>query len=475
MTFLNGLLGLSDNIVVTLAAFLFVLTIVVFIHEMGHFLAARWCGVGVETFSIGFGRVITSFHDRHGTRWQIAWIPLGGYVQFIDDVNAASVPTREAIEAMTPEERERSFHAKPLWQRAFVVAAGPLANFILAIVIYAGLFASVGQRTSPAVVDSISPGSAAALAGIDIGDRILTIDGSRISNFKDVQRIVAVSADQPLRIVVERAGKQLELEATPKRTETKQRLLGIKREVGAVQRFFWVITKHFSEPVVDAVLPGSAAAEAGLRPGDRIMKINGKATPSLGEVDRLVADAADQPLAIEVDRGGQTVTLSASPKREGIVERGSQRALLGLGSRTSELVHHGLPSAVKEAVKESWSIGGTTLTYLGRMLRLKESPDQLSGSIAIANIAADMARMGWVPIISIIAFLSVSIGLLNLFPVPMLDGGHLLFYGFEALLGRPLSERTQEIGFRIGFAMVIMLMVFTTLNDIQIFRPKDYV
>lgn len=377
MQTINALLGHGGSLAVTIAAFLFVLTIVVFFHELGHFLAARWCGVSIQAFSIGFGREIFGFNDKHGTRWRFAWIPLGGYVKFMDDENAASVPSQDALRNMTAEERAGSFHGKSLPQKAFIVAAGPLANFILAIVIFTGLFAIVGQRFTAPLVDEIAVGSAAAEAGFKVGDRIVEIDGSAIETFGDMQRIVGTSADQKLQIVVDRNGDRVTLTAVPKRDESVDRfgnkirrgLLGVKRTAGNAQD--WEVKRY-------------------------------------------------NPIA-----------------------------------------------AVGQATKETWFIVTTTLSYLKNIIIGRESADQLSGPIGIAKVSGQMASLGLTALIHLCAVLSVSIGLLNLFPVPMLDGGHLMFYAIEAVRQRPLSERTQEIGFRIGLALVLMLMVFATRNDLR--------
>ena len=377
MQAINTMLGLGGSLAFTIAAFIFVLTIVVFFHELGHFLAARWCGIKVQAFSIGFGKEIFGFNDKHGTRWRFAWIPLGGYVKFMDDDNAASVPSPESIRKMTPEQRADSFHAKPLAQKAFVVAAGPIANFLLAIVIFTGLFSIVGHRFTAALVDEIAVGSAAEEAGFKVGDRIIEIDGATIETFGDMQRIVGISADQKLLIVVDRQGQRVTLTATPKRDETVDRfgnklrrgLLGVKRTAGNAKD--WELKRY-------------------------------------------------NPIA-----------------------------------------------AVGQATKETWFIVTTTMSYLKNIVVGKESADQLSGPIGIAKVSGQMASLGWTALIHLCAVLSVSIGLLNLFPVPMLDGGHLLFYGIEAIRQRPLSERTQEIGFRIGLALVLMLMVFATRNDLR--------
>ncbi len=373
---MESLFGLSEQSLLMVPAFLFVLTVVVFFHELGHFLVARWCGVGVKAFSIGFGREIFGWTDSHGTRWKIAWIPLGGYVKFMDDENAASVPDREALERMTPEQRATSFHGKPLWQRAAVVAAGPIANFILAIVIFALLFTFIGQRNTPAIVDEVSPGSVAERAGFQAGDLIVAIDGREVRSFSAVQRTVFTSGGSPLRFTVRRAGRELNIDATPEYQETTDKLgnktrhlaLGIKRTASADQ---WVLERH--DPV----------------------------------------------------------------------------------------------TALGMAVRETYSQIELTLKFIARLVVGKESSEQLAGPIGIAVFAGQAASLGFISLITLTAALSIGIGLINLFPIPMLDGGHLLFYAIEAIRGRALSERTQEIGFRIGLTLVLMLMIFSVWNDVN--------
>ena len=358
----------------TLLGFLFVLTVVVFFHELGHFLVARWCGVGVKTFSIGFGPEIVGFNDRHGTRWKLSWIPLGGYVQFIDDENAASA-RHKSLDELTPAERAASFQNKPLAARAAVVAAGPIANFILAIAIFWAIFALFGERITPAKVDSVNPGSAAERAGFKPGDIVISIDGQKIESFSEMQRIVATSADRPLQFEVARGGATIDLTATPERKE---------------------VTDYF----------------------------------------------------------GNTV-------RQGLL--GIQR------SNTPEdftLKRHDPLTAFGLAVKECYFIVTQSLAYLWGVVTGRESADQLGGPIRIAQVSGQVASVSFIALVNLVAVLSVSIGLLNLFPIPMLDGGHLLYYSIEAIRGRPLSETTQEIGFRIGLALILMLMIFATWNDL---------
>jgi regulator of sigma E protease len=367
--------GAAGSLLGYLIPFLIVLTVVVFIHELGHFLVGRWCGVGVNAFSIGFGPELVGFTDRHGTRWKLSAIPLGGYVKFAGDVNGASVPDAASLAQMSPAERAVSFHHKTVLQRAAVVAAGPIANFLLAIAIFAGITYVNGRQILAPRVDVVQAGSAAERAGFKPGDLVLSINGRSISSFTDMQRIVSASADDELSIAIDRDGREMTLTAVPdlKETETpfgKQRI--------------------------------------GL-------------------------------LGLQASRGPDDL----------------------------KLVKYGLLESIRLGAMETWYVVERTFTYIGRLVVGRESADQLSGPIRIAQVSGQVATLGGTAgLVSLVAVLSVSIGLINLFPIPLLDGGHLLFYGIEALRGRPLSDRAQEIGFRIGLAIVVMLMLFATWNDI---------
>jgi len=373
--FMGGLSAFGGSLAGYIVPFLFVLTIVVFFHELGHFLVARWCGIKVLTFSIGFGPELAGFNDRYGTRWKLSAIPLGGYVKFFGDDNEASAPNPEAIAGMSEAERKLSFAGQKVAPRAAVVVAGPLANFVLAIVIFAAIFMTVGKQTTTARVDTVQPNSAAAAAGFQPGDLVLSIDGSKIDSFSEMQRIVSVSAGETLTIEVERGGAPVTLRATPQLRE-------LKDNFGNVQRL------------------GVLGISRSMAPGD----IHSR---KMGPLEAVVAGA-----------------------------------------------------------QETWFLVDRTLSYIGGIFTGREAADQLGGPIRIAQVSSQVASAGFVALIHLTAVLSVSIGLLNLFPIPMLDGGHLLFYGIEALRGRPLSERAQELGLRIGLAIVVMLMIFATFNDI---------
>jgi regulator of sigma E protease len=373
--FLHSFNTLSHGLIGYVIPFLFVLTIVVFFHELGHFLIARWAGVKVLTFSLGFGPELAGFNDRHGTRWKISAIPLGGYVKFFGDDSEASTPSTETLEKMSAEERAGSFHHKKVGPRAAIVAAGPIANFLLAIVIFTCLFTFFGKPSTTARVDKIEANSAAAAAGFQVGDVVTSIDGKQIGSFSDMQRIVGVRAGEQLNFVVKRGDATVQLKGTPELREVKD---------------------------------------------------------AFGNMHRL---------------GVLGITRATAP-----------------GDVVTERVNPG--TALWLGVKETWFVVERTFAYIGGVFSGREAADQVGGPLRIAQISGQVATIGLAALIHLAAVLSISIGLLNLFPVPLLDGGHLLFYAVEAVRGRPLSERAQEMGFRIGLALVLMLMVFATYNDI---------
>jgi regulator of sigma E protease len=462
----HALVELLQWIPMGLPAFLFVISIVVFFHELGHFGVARACGVAVETFSIGFGPAIFGWTDKKGTYWKVSWVPLGGYVKFAGDADAASTPDREKIAAMSAEERAHLFQEKPLWQRAAVVAAGPVANFVLAIVIFAGTYMLVGQQMLRPVVGSVTPHSAAAAAGIKPGDKIRTIGGAQISSFSDVQSIASINAGEPLKIMVVRAGKPLTLTATPKLEAVTDRF-GNKEKVGSLG-----IGPRLT-PVVGAVTPGSAAEAAGLKPGDTITAIDNVPINDFSDLQKAVAGNAGKPLTLAILRDGKTLSVIATPrmgKARDFAGHERQQGVLGIASAISgsevEIVHYGLFAAVGEATSQTWFVVHSTMTYLWRMVAGQADASQLSGVVGIARVSGQVATIGILALINLAALISVSIGLVNLFPVPILDGGHLLYYGFEAVLGRPLGARAQDVGFRVGLAVMLGLMVLATWNDL---------
>lgn len=359
------------EIALVVLAFIFVLSVIVFVHELGHFLVARWCGVAVSAFSIGFGKEMVGFTDRHGTRWMIAWLPLGGYVKFMDDSDPASGQAKP-VEEMTPEQRAGAFHLKPVWQRAAVVAAGPIANFIFAIVVFAFMFWAMGVRTTAPRVDQVQKDTPAAAAGIKSGDVIREINGTPIHSFNMVQRIIGTSSGDPVKIVIKRGEEFLTLTLTPVMREMDDGLGG-----------------KMTRPVIGII-------------------------------------RAAQP--------ENYVT-----KWPGPVE------------------------ALGRGVKETGFVITSTLGFIRDVFRGRQDAAQIGGLPHVAEATRRIVDVGIDKLPYLIAALSVSIGLINLFPIPLLDGGHLMFYAVEALRRRPLSEQTQEFAFRIGFAVVIALMLYANL------------
>ncbi|HKS64165.1 MAG TPA: RIP metalloprotease RseP [Xanthobacteraceae bacterium] len=447
--------------------FIFALSVVVFFHELGHFLVARWCGVRVLVFSIGFGPELIGFDDRHGTRWKISAIPLGGYVKFFGDDNAASVPDQETIGRMTEAERRDSFFHKPVAARAAIVAAGPIANFILAILIFGALAFFMGRQVTVPRIDAVTPGSAAAAAGFKPGDVILSADGKTVDGFGDVQRIAAFNAGHPLAFVVDRGGERVTLTATPQERSERDRFGNLQR-LGVLD-----ISGPIMPARIAAVLPGSAAAAAGFQPEDRVRKIDGKPVNTFLDLREVVAANPERELEFEIERGGGTVVLRGTPSvhmekdASGATQRIGQLGISGgYDPADTRFIQYGVLGALKSGVSESWFVVDDTIGYLVKIIRGRASADQLGGPIRIAQVAGQVATSGFTPILRFVALISVSIGLLNLFPIPLLDGGHLLFYAIEAVRGRPLSDRAQEYGFRFGLAVVLLLMLFATYNDL---------
>lgn len=357
-----------------LIPFLVVLTVIVFVHEMGHYLVARWNGVAIQTFSIGFGRELFGWNDRHGTRWRVSAIPLGGYVRFVGDMNPASVPDPEAAELVDPVLAPRLFINKSVWQRIAIVAAGPIANVLLTFLILYALLLGYGRYTIPPVIGEVLPGSVAAAAGFEPGDEILSVDGYQVRGFEDFQRYVATSPARQVVVDLERDGARRTLMLTPEAV---------------------TIQDNFGNP-------------------QRIGRIGVSRDVEQGDI-RLY-----RPNPVE---------------------------------------------AVGMTFEDIRFIVQRTAAFLGDFFVGRGDVEQLGGPIKVAKVSGEVATLGVVALINLMALLSLNIGIFNLLPIPMLDGGHLLYYVIEAVRGRPLSMRVQEIGFRFGFALVLALMVFTLFND----------
>jgi regulator of sigma E protease len=449
-----------DKTVIVLA-FLLVLGVVVFVHELGHFLVARWCGVTVTTFSVGFGRELWGYDDRHGTHWRIAAIPLGGYVKFLDDENAASQPS-SAEPGQTPEVLEGAFHTKPVWQRAAVVVAGPLANFILAAVLYSLINMTVGVRTVSARIDQVLEGKPAAVAGLKAGDVITNIDGWDIEGLGDVVRLVGTSAGRTLAIEVERDGDRLTFQVTPDIHERHD-------DLGVNIRYGDIGIRRTIPARVGGVLPDMPAAAAGFQSGDLILAIDGRAVASFEDIVEIVGGSAGKTLRFSIDRGGKQLELSVVPALlpapKGAA-KGAGGPKIGISPARPVPQSVGLFESVRLGIRETYSNLAQTLSGLADIVMQRQSADQVGGPILMAEVTARVLDLGLEPLLRWTALISANIGFLNLLPIPVLDGGHLLFYAVEAIRRRPLSRRVQEVGFQIGLALVLMLVVFVNLNDL---------
>ncbi len=372
---LSSLFGAAQVVV----PFLVVLGIVVFVHELGHFWVARRCGVKVETFSIGFGPEIFHWHDRRGTRWRVAWLPLGGYVKMFGDADPSSFGPGEHATALTEEEKKSAFYAQKVSKRFLIVAAGPAANYLFAAVVLATLYLFAGQSYTAPVVGAVLEDSAAAQAGLQTGDEVLSIDGRKIESFEDIRRTIALNVGTPAKLLLQRDGARLEVTITPK---------------------------------------------------------------VVRQTDRL---------------GGEHM-----------------KGLLGISSDNVAFRQLGPVAALRESVKEVWNITAGTLRGVWQMIVGVRGTEELGGPLRIAEMSGKVAKDGFFPFVWFIVVLSVNLGLINLFPVPLLDGGHLLFYALEAIRGRPLGEKVQEIGAGFGALLVLSLMLFSTWNDLVHLRVISY-
>lgn len=366
----------TDGILIgTILPFLCVLTVVVFVHEMGHYLVGRWCGIGATAFSIGFGPELLGFTDRRGTRWRLAAIPLGGYVKFVGDMTVTSRPEAGADEDLSEEEKRVAFHRQAVWKRALTVFAGPLFNFLLTIVVFAVMFTVFGRFVSDPMVAEVRPDSPAATAGFQPGDRFVSINGTRVQTFGDVQRLVSGRAGDQLTFVMDRDGQELALTATPEASEQTDAL------------------------------------------GNKVM---------VGVIGVVNNEAMGQP----------------------------------------RVVQYGPLEAVGQAVGETGHVIARTGHFLKRFVAGREDRCQLGGPVKIAEMSGKAADLGFVWLVQLVALLSVGIGILNLLPIPPLDGGHLVFYAVEAIIRRPVPEVVTEVLYRAGLLVVLVFMAFVFWNDI---------
>jgi regulator of sigma E protease len=444
--------------------FLVILTILVFVHEMGHYLVARRAGVKVEAFSIGFGPELFGWYDKRGTRWRFAAIPLGGYVKMFGETDRMTAEDGSE-RALSDEEKSYSFQHKRIGQRAAIVFAGPFVNYVFAVIVLGILFAVAGQAFSPSIIGPVMPGSAAEKAGLKTGDKIVQVAGRNVERFEEVMQAVGLRPGQRVPMVVERDGERRGVDV-----DVGVRVVVDKR--GNQMPFGDIGAGPFVAPIVGRVVAKSAAEEAGLQPDDVFLKIKGQPVETFSDLQKIVSANAEVPLEFLIRRDGAEMTVVVTPKWQLSRDKdqdGNPKKIggvIGISPKAAFRKQHGVGEAFVQAVRETYGLTIATFTAVGQMISGTRSTKDLSGPLRIAEISGDMAQLGIYQYVWFLGVLSLSLCIINLLPVPMLDGGHLLFYGFEALRGKPLGQRAQEYGFRIGLALVITLMVFATWNDL---------
>jgi regulator of sigma E protease len=440
----------------TVLWFLVAIGVLVVVHEFGHYLAARWAGVKILRFSVGFGKpLLIRRIGRDQTEWALAALPFGGFVKMLDE-REGEVPAAEA---------HRSFNRATVWRRIGIVAAGPAANFLLAIVFYWVLFMHGLPALKP-MIGEPPAGTAAAQAGLVAGDEVRRVNGNDTLSFQDLRlnllRAGVAGGTIKLELV---DGRSVQFEAPLLETENLEQ--DTLRPLGIV-RFDPVI-----EPVIGKLLPDGAAARAGFQVGDRLITANDQKLANWQDWVQMVRQHPAKPLRIEFERQGRFQTLTVVP--EAVDEVGQRVGKIGAAPQVDESLLAGLMTEVRygpiealwQGVAKTWDMSLFTLEMMGRMVTGQVSWKNLSGPLTIADYAGQSASLGWISFVGFLALVSVSLGVLNLLPVPLLDGGHLMYYVAEVFTGRPVSERTMEIGARIGMTLLLLLMSFALFNDLQ--------
>lgn len=444
----------------TLAAFVVALALLIVVHEYGHYLAARLCGVRVLRFAVGFGRPLLTWRRApDATEWVIAAVPFGGYVKMLDE--------REG--PVAPHELGRAFNRQSVWRRALIVAAGPLFNFAFAIAVYAGLFAYGLPEARPVLAEPPA-GTLAQAAGLRSGDTVRSVDGEAIATWQELRwRVVQGALQQEV----------LRLEVAAERGEMSGRTLDLSGypaaevEGDALERIGLRLYRPSLDPVLGRILSGSAAERAGLLAGDRVTQAGGRAIAHWEELVAAVRNHPDKALRLRVERGAETLSIEVVP--EAVNAGGERVGRIGAAplvtpasaERILVRIEYGPLTAIAKGFEKTADIAWFSLKMLGRMLLGQVSWKNLSGPVTIADYAGQSAQMGWIAYVTFLALISVSLGVLNLLPVPLLDGGHLMYYAVEIIRGSPVSERAMELGQRVGLALLLFMMAFAFYNDLN--------
>jgi regulator of sigma E protease len=442
---------------VTILAFIVTLGVLITFHELGHYWVARWCGVRVLRFSIGFGRVLIKRVDRHGTEWALSAIPLGGYVKMLDETSASDVA--RARDAGSSTASRESFAAQPVSRRFAIVAAGPIFNLLLAALLYA-LLNFVGTQEPAAVLATPTPQSAAAAAGFQPGDRIVAVDDRAIRSWSELRwaLLQKLGEGDSIEVTIDQRGAnlsrtlQMPAVADPSQADPL-RLLGLRLATGV--------------PVVRGVVPDSVGMAAGLQLGDRILSVQQRMNLDVGQLIQVIQQHPDKPLQVELERDAKILSITLSPapftQPDGQIV-GRIGVQLG-GNPEMVMVSYGPLDSLVNGVVKTFDTAWFSLRMMGKMILGEVSVKNISGPVTIADYAGQSAKIGWVAFVGYLALVSVSLGVLNLLPIPMLDGGHLLYYLIEIIRGSPLPERFLEWGQRIGFGLLSALMVLALFND----------
>ncbi|MGR1582271.1 RIP metalloprotease RseP [Thalassobius sp. S69A] len=434
----------AGGVLTTIVAFVVALSVIVAIHEYGHYIVGRWSGIHAEVFSLGFGPVLLSRVDKRGTRWQMAALPLGGYVKFLGDANAASGPDEDAVAAMSPDMQRHTMLGAPLWARTATVAAGPVFNFILSILIFAGIGLATGVIKDPLTVGKVLP--IPYEVQLEQGDEIVAIEGLPLSAYEAGQMddlIDALPVQSALTYTVKRAGQTLDVTAP-----------------------------HPMTPIISQLAPQSAAYDIDLKVGDVFLTVDGAPIQVFDQLKDAVLAAEGKPLVVEVWRAGETLTFTLAPRRvdepqpDGGFETKWRIGIVGGMFFEPATEYAGLGSALIGGVAITWEIMVGSISGLYHMITGAISSCNMSGPLGIAEVSGAMASQGTQSFIYFIGVLSAAVGLLNLFPVPVLDGGHLVFYAYEAVTGRAPSEKALRILMTVGLALILTVMLFALSNDL---------
>ncbi len=442
----------------TIISFVVVIGVLILIHELGHFLAARWAGVGVERFSIGFGPVLLRWRGKE-TEYCLSAIPMGGYVKMMGEENPI-----EAGPAM-PWDPAKAFALKPLWVRFLIVFAGPGMNFVLAAVIFIAVLATIGRPVWPAVVGRVVEGGPAAAAGIRTDDVITAVEGRRVEYWEDVERAVSASDGRPLPLGLKRNDGPETVTVTPRVTTVRDPIFKDEKtvwEIGAGPKLV---------PYIGAVNPGSPAERAGLRPGDQVLAVGGRPVFTPDELMQAIQKRPGQTIDITVERGGRPVTLQATASRfkeKGPLGQETEVGRIGVSIVTGTVSYaaYSPPVAVWYGVVRTWDMTVLTTKGFWKIVTGQIPLSNLGGPVQIASETGRQAQEGTAPLAIFTAVISVNLAVLNLLPVPMLDGGHLFFFLVEAVLGRPLSVRKRELAQQVGFVLLMLIMVLALYNDL---------